>query len=184
MEARYQAMLDMPKPRAVHLSKRGRRWLIWLGLAVTAIEIWVLLSLYFEWIHLKSLAEVVRLHGVAFYGIFFIPILPFWYKRSLLRQKRLLQSGEIAFAHIIEWIPPGTNGPKRDLEFFVKYVFSDKKGETVDGMCLDSTRLLREGSSMLVYYNPDDLDQKVAQCEAYFEVLLPGHKEDFVDAVG
>ncbi|HKT51123.1 MAG TPA: hypothetical protein VJV96_12530 [Candidatus Angelobacter sp.] len=184
MDARYQAMLDMPRPRTVQLSRRGRSSLLWLGLAVGAVEVCMLVSLYFDWDQLKSLAEVVRVHGLLFYATLLIPILPFWYKRSLLKQKSLLQNGEIAVAHIKEWIPPGTNGPKGNWEFFVKYTFPDKKGETVEGRCLDSTKLLRVGSNMLVYYNPDDLDDKVAQCEAYFELFLPGYKEDFVDAVG
>lgn len=162
MDARYQALFDMPKPRTVQLSKRGRRWLILLGLPLAAVEAGMLISLYFDWGRLKSLAEVVRLHGMAFYGIWFIPIFPFWYRRSLRKQKSLLQNGEVAIAHITQWIAPGSNGPKREYEFFVNYKFSDKKGEIVEGMCLDSTKLLREGASMLVYYNPDDLNEKIS----------------------
>ena len=125
------------------------------------------------------MAELVRVHGIAFYAVLFIPVLPFWYKRVLLRQKKLLTNGEIAIATVTQRIHD-----MRMRAYYVKYRFSLHKGELAEGKCLDATELLREGSTMLVYYDPDDLDSKVAQCEAYYEIPVSGDREHYVDAVG
>jgi hypothetical protein len=179
MDSRYQAVLDMSKPRNVRLSKRGRLWVLWLALPVCAVEAGILVSLYFSWMQLKSVAELVRVHGVAFYGVFFIPILPLCYRRVLLRQKNLLANGEIAVATVTQRIHD-----MRMRAFYVKYRFTVHRGDLAEGKCLDPTELLREGSTMLVYYDPDNLDNKVGQCEAYYEIPVSGDREDYVDAVG
>jgi hypothetical protein len=66
----------------------------------------------------------------------------------------------------------------------VKFNFRDDQGGLIERESVDSTNLLREGSSMLVYYDGDDMDALVAQCAAYYEIVVPGFKSDYVDEVG
>ena len=41
--------------------------------------------------------------------------------------------------------------------------------------------MLREGSSMLVFYDPGNLDALIPQCATRYEVVVPGFGPDYVD---
>ncbi len=175
---RYQALLDQPRPRQVKLSRRGRHWLLLLGAVVAVVEVLLLATLYSDWLRWNSMAELVRKNGVAFYAAVLLPLLPALYFSSLARQKRLLANGEIAAATVTSRFFTGRMGP------YVRYRFKDRQGNSVEGESLDSTNLLREASTILVYYDTEDIGNQVAQCAAYYEVILPGFGSDYVDEIG
>lgn len=179
MDSRYQALLDQPRPRQVKLSKRGRYWLLLLTAVVGVVELSLLAVLYSRWVRWNSLAELVQNHGAAFYAALLLPFLPALYLFPLGRQKRLLAGGEIAIATVTSRFQIGTRGP-----YYVKYRFKDNQGNLVERESVDSTNLLREGSTMLVYYDCEDMDDQLAQCAAYYEVVVPGFGPDYVDEAG
>ncbi len=179
MDSRYQALLNQPRPRQVKLSKRGRYWLLLLSGILGVVELSLLATLHSHWLRSNSIAELVQKNGVVFYAAVFLPFLPVLYSSALASQKRLLANGEMAIATVTSRFQTSASGP-----YYVKYKFKDDQGNLLEGESLDSTDLLREGSTMLVYYSGEDTDDQVAQCAAYYEVIVPGFGSDYVDETG
>jgi hypothetical protein len=179
MDNRYQAIMTQPRPRQVRLSKRGKSSLRLLSAVLVVAEIWIFAALYLRWLRLHSLTELWQNNSLAFYAAAALPLLLLCYAPSLKRQKLLLADGQVAVAMITSRFRMNKYGP-----FYVKFNFRDDQGGLIERESVDSTNLLREGSSMLVYYDGDDMDALVAQCAAYYEIVVPGFKSDYVDEVG
>lgn len=158
-----------PRPRPVRLSRRGKFWLLLLGSVLAGIEVLLIVFLYSNWNQEGSWADLVQNHGVAFYSALFLPVLPFLYRRVLGHQRSLFEEGEVAIATVKSRYKKNRRGA-----FYVKYNFRDLEGNVVESESLDSTSLLREGSGMLVFYDGDNVDDQIAECAAYYEVMLPG----------
>jgi hypothetical protein len=176
MDSRYQAILTQARPRKVRLSKRGRSSLLLFGAVVLVAEIWIFVALYLRWSRLHGVTELWRNNGLAFYAAVALPVLLLSYAPVLRRQKLLLSDGQVTVAMITSRFRINNRGP-----FYVKYKFQDDRGGLIERDSVDSTNLLREGSSMLVYYDSDDVESQVAQCAAFYEIVVPGFKSDYVD---
>lgn len=140
-----------------------------LGSVLSAIEALLIVFLYSNWSHEGSWVGLVQNHSVAFYAALFLPVLPFLYRRALDHQRTLLEQGEVAIATVKSRYRKNRTGP-----FYVKYSFRDLGGNIVEGESLDSTSLLREGSGMLVFYDSDKVEDQIAECAAYYEVMMLG----------
>jgi hypothetical protein len=169
MDEAYQAISRQPRPRPVRLSRRGKFWLLLLGSVLTGIEVLLIIFLYSNWNQEGSWAQLVQSHGAAFYSAVFLPFLPFLYRRPLQHQRQMLEQGEVAIATVKSRYKKARRGA-----FYVRYSFRDLEGNVVEGESLDSTSLLREGSGMLLFYNGNNEDDQIAECAAYYEVIVPG----------
>lgn len=169
MDSAYHAILNQRRPRRVRLSRRGRSWLLLLGSVLGGIEILLIGFLCSRWNPTGSWAQLIHNHALPFYSALLLPFLPFLYRRSLDHQKHLLEQGEVAMATVKSRYQSGHPGP-----YYVRYSFRDGKGNVLEGESPDSAGLLREGSDVLVFYDDDNVDDQVAECAAYYEVIVPG----------
>jgi hypothetical protein len=179
MDNRYQAILTLPLPRTVRLSKRGRSSVKVLVRIAVVVEIWILAALYVGWNRTHSLGALWQHYSLGFYAAVVFPSAILAFTPALQRQRMLLTNGQVSVARITSRYRTNNSGP-----FYVKFSFHDDQGNLFERDSVDSTNLLREGSSMLVYYNRDEMDALVAQCAAYYEIEVPGFKSDYVDDAG
>jgi hypothetical protein len=177
MDNAYHAILNLPRPRRVRLSRRGKSWLLLLGSVLGGIEILLISFLYSRWNSTGSWAQLVQNHGLPFYSVLLLPFLPFVYRRWLDHQKHLLEQGDVAMATVKSRYRKANRGP-----YYVMYSFRDSKGDVLEGESLDAEEMLREGSGVLVFYDNDNVDDQVAECAAYYEVIVPSSQP--VGAVG
>jgi hypothetical protein len=180
---RQRLIASQPRPRMVRLSRRGKSWVLLLASVLAAVEAAFLIYLLTRWIR-NSLATVVSRNGIAFYSALFLPFLPVVFSRGLGKEKELIRNGEVAVATVASTSNSPSKVNRNDDVRTVQYQFRDGSGSLVAGTSVDSTLLLREQSAMLVFYDPDDPTQQVAQCAAYYQVVAPGLDSDWLDDMG
>jgi hypothetical protein len=119
-----------------------------------------------------------------FYSALLFPLLPVRLSRGWVRQKQLVRDGAVAIATVTSTSnSPGAPNRNDDVRM-VQYQFRTDSGALITGSSPDPTLLLRDGSDMLVYYDPAAPAEQVAQCASYYEALVPGLEPDWRDQIG
>ena len=181
---KQQFCASQPRPRIVRLSRRGKSWVLLLTSILAAVEAGLLVFLLTRWIRTSSLATVASNHGIALYAALLLPFLPVMFRRGLAKEKHLIANGEVAVATVISTSNSSSQVNRNDDVRTVQYQFRDKSGALVEGSSVDSTLMLRDHSAMLVFYDPDDSTQQVAQCAAYYQVVAPALDPDWLEDMG
>lgn len=179
-----ELLASQPRPRVLRLSRRGKSWVLILSSILAAIETSLLVSLLARWLHAGSMATVASHHGLAVYTALLLPFLPVMFRRGLSKEKELIANGEVGVATVITTSNSPSQVNRNDDVRTVQYQFQDQNGAIVEGSCVDSTLMLRDHSSMLVFYDSDDPTKHVAQCAAYYHVVVPGLDGDWMEDMG
>lgn len=176
-------LASQPRPRAVRLSRRGKSWVLLLSSVLAAVEASLVIFLLTRWLRESSMAPVTSSHGMAFYSALLLPFLPVMFRRGLAKEKELIANGEVAVATVTSTTNSSSQVNRNDHVRTVRYKFLDKSGAIVEGTSVDSTFMLRDYSPLLIFYDSHDPTQHIAQCAAYYHVVVPGlDAESFEDA--
>lgn len=163
----YRVLLSLSRPRPVRLAQRGR-----FSAAVTIVIVLVLeavfvVHLYFAWIAAGTLATLPERHGVATGLLLLLPLVLVGQRYGMVRQRELIAHGELAIAKVIrQW--------RSQNNYSIQYEFKDASGKTFQNTSSDYTHSLYEGMTVPVFYDPGRPGRQVAQCAAFYEVVLPG----------
>lgn len=165
-EARSQTLVDLPRPRPVHLTSSGRYYIggvVAVGVVFEVILLWHLVPLLsgLGW-QATSAAESWFLVA----GAVFFPAMAAIVIYGLARQKRLVANGEAALARITrQWQVRGNS--------WIRYEFT-ADGATITKNAIDVSHRLYAGMRVPVFYDAENLSHQVACCSAYYEIVVPG----------
>ncbi|HEY6467791.1 MAG TPA: hypothetical protein VIY69_17450 [Candidatus Acidoferrales bacterium] len=164
--ARDEALLRLPAPRQIRVSKSGRlvMWVCSLGLlafvapfAANAYRQW---ELYHSFSNVRGLGWGIALEcivALAVYGI--------W--RGQVRECDLLEHGEVVMGRVIrQWTDDKRNSS-------IQYEFTDFLGSSHRGSANDRTNQLFSGMPVVVFYDRDNPKRQIAYCSTLHEVILP-----------
>jgi len=182
LSEKQQRLAALPKPRNVRLSRRGRSWLRMLAGVGIVVEAGIVALLVAHRAGISTGAAASD--GGLILAALLLPMLPLVLSRGWFKQKHLVEHGAVAIATITTTSnSPGTVNRNDDIRM-VQYRFRSESDAVVTGCATDSTLLLRDGSAMLVYYDPANTADQVPQCASYYEVVAPGIEPDWMDQVG
>jgi hypothetical protein len=164
IDPRYEALLQIPAPRNVRLSRRGR-FNLSLVLVVILVFVSILLEeLYKSWAIAKSFeAFHFREWGMLGFALLLLLILVTQW-RTVARDRELLEKGDIATARILQkW---GNRNASA-----IKYEYQDGGGEKHIQTGTDYTQKLQEGMRVPVFYDRENPNRQVPACGTYYEVI-------------
>jgi hypothetical protein len=170
---RQRIITAQPRPRTVALSQRGKSWIATLAAAALAIEIGSIAYLY---VHASGGVT----SSPAFVVAVLMPFSPVMFMSGLLKQRALVQNGEVAVATVTLTSRAGRANQNDDVRT-VNYRFRDGAGAVVEGTCADGTLMLRPNSAMLIFYERDNPANQVAQCASYYRVVGANLDDDWLD---
>ena len=167
--ADFRLLLELPRPRPVRVSRKGRSNLM---IAMTGVAAFDLIFLAHVWSAYKaagSFAALPRADWMWMVLAIAIGLIPYATWKNVKRQKALLETGEVALATVLRQFSNRST-------FTIQYDFRDPQGQKVTGLANDTTRALYEGMSVPVFFDANNSRQRVAQCESFCEVILPGQE--------
>lgn len=165
----YAFLLSLATPRPVRLSRRGRRVVNLLLLFVFGVEAFLAWTLHGVWYRGQVMAQsrAPEIFLIAF--MILIAALPFFMRRGMVRDLRLMENGALAVGRVTE---------QRDVRnaSTIQYEFEDATGKTVSASANDLTRLFLAGMSIPVFYEAQNSKHNVAACASLFEIANPADK--------
>ena len=167
--ADFKPLLEIPRPRQVRVSRRGRSNLVIAMTGVAAFDLIFIAHLWREYTAAGSLAALPRADWMWMALAVAIALIPYATWKNVKRQRALLETGEVAVATVLRQF---SNRPT----FTIQYEFLDAQGQKLTGLATDTTRSLYEGMSVPVFYDAQDPGRRVAQCESFCEVALRGRE--------
>lgn len=167
--ADFKLLLEMPRPRPVRVSSRGRANLVIAMAGVAAFDLIFLIHVWRSYTAAGSFAALPRADWIWLLLAAGIALIPYATWKNVQRQKALLSTGEAALARVLRQM-------RNRSTFMIQYEFQDAQGQTVKGFATDVTRSVYEGMSVPVYFDAQDSRRRIVQCESFCEVVLPGQK--------
>jgi len=89
--------------------------------------------------------------------------------RRELRNRRIIIEGEATLAKVVGQETTGGKNPKSKIS----YVFKDRAGKLNEGSSYDSRRELYEEMPVVVFYDPANPSNSVAECVNYWDIVAP-----------
>lgn len=163
----YAVLLELPRPRPVRMSRRGKTAAIILSVAMLGFAAMLIVIGGVQWSNWRRHAAAdpqIWVFGVLLFGVALAALAM---QRGLARERRLLSEGEVALALIgRQWyMKNGSN---------IQYEFTTPAGETIKGRASDFSRQLFEGMTVPVFYDAQNPRRKTALCGSFYEVEMPG----------
>ncbi|MGB0035397.1 MAG: hypothetical protein WBP79_07990 [Candidatus Acidiferrales bacterium] len=161
---RDKALLRTSRPRELRMASRGKFAIAVVSLVVVGFLFSIGAHLHVTWVRTQSFANF---HGPE-WGLTgfcaFLALIPFAMWRSQVREKDLLENGEIALGRVTrQWGGKDSNN--------VEYEFKDYQGQTHKALSFDYTKKLFEGMAVAVFYDRDNPKRQIASCATYHEVV-------------
>lgn len=162
----YAFLLALPTPRAIKLSRRGRRMVNLLLLFVFGMEAFLAWTLHGVWYRDQVMAQSRTPERFLIAFMVLIATLPFLMRRGMVRDLRLMENGAIAMGRIAE---------QRDIRnaSTIKYEFEDGTGKTVSASANDLSRSFVAGMTVPVFYDAQNSKRNLAACASLFEIIQP-----------
>jgi hypothetical protein len=162
-----RALAELPRPRPVRMSRRGK-------IIATVVSAALLASLG---IYAAAGVAVQRATGAQSAGpsqfpayavsTGFIVVYMVVMLKMVGKQKRLLSEGEMAMAQVTKrWVT--RKGPR------ILYEFTAPSGEHFSRGAADSSLWLSVGMKVPIFYDPQRPKKQLALCASFYEVVLPG----------
>ena len=165
--ADLRILKEMPRPRPVRMSRRGKINLLVVMIAVASFDFIFLVMAWKRHASAGSLAGLSKTDWMWMGIALLLALAPLGVCKNLQKQKALLESGEVALARVLRRM-------RDDSGATIQYEFEDPQGNKSSGMASDMTRSLYEGMSVIVFFDAQNSRRRVAQCECFCEVVLPG----------
>jgi hypothetical protein len=165
----YDFLLSLPAPRPVQLSRRGKRLLTVLLLFAFGMEVFLLWVLYGIWFRASATGDSRAPAIFLLCFMVLIASLPFFVRRSMVRDQDLLENGAVAMARVT-----GQRNFKNASA--ITYEFQNGTGQTVSGSGNDLTRSFYSGMTVPVFYDPQKAKRHVAVCSSFFEIANPSNE--------
>ena len=161
----HERMLSLAVPRTSRLSRQGK-----LGLAaifaILIVGVGVGLSELSQ-SNASSKSVLPTLLWSAMLLLFaYIAIIT---TRRELRNRRIIIEGEATLAKVVRQETTGGKNPKSKIS----YVFKDRAGKLNEGSSYDSRRELYEEMPVVVFYDPANPSNSVAECVNYWDIVAP-----------
>jgi uncharacterized protein (DUF983 family) len=162
----FQSLLEMPRPRPVRVSRKGRSNLLIALAGVAAFDLIFLAHIWTAYKEAGSFQALPRADWMWLMLAVAMALIPYATWKNVKRQRALLETGEVALATILKQFGNRST-------FSIQYEFRDAQGLKVTGLATDNTRSLYEGMNVPVFFDAQNPKQRVAQCESFCEVALP-----------
>jgi len=162
----FQALLEMPRPRPVRVSRKGRTNLVIAMAGVAAFDLIFLAHVWSSYSAAGSFAALTPADWLWMGFALAMALIPYATWKNVQRQRALLETGEVALATVLRQFSNRST-------FTIQYEFRDPQGQKVTGLATDNTRSLYEGMSVPVFFDAQSPARRVAQCESFCEVILP-----------
>jgi hypothetical protein len=157
-------LVELPRPRAVRMSRQGKLWVTILLCAVALSVVAFLLASFAT----GSLAGSARPPAsprqvVPPIAIVAAALVFLWGMSG--HERRLLIHGELAQGHVTECRAGQRGGA------YVRYEFRTPGGESFSRYAADRSRKLSKSMSVPVFFDPHDPKKQVALCAAMYEFV-------------
>ena len=156
----------LPRPRPVHLSRAGRKWItlmMFVFLALGSLLTWFIWDERIEHGN-KVVADPMFYLWTAFLLALLICPICLWI--TLKRGRLLLQTGDLGTGTIIRWY-------RGDYFHSIKYEFVDPAGKLWKRTVPDWTNRYDEGMTVPVFFLENQPERQVAICEPFYEIEFP-----------
>ena len=161
-----RAIADLPRPRRVRMSWRGKT-------KVAMVAVIVLASMGLFVAGLASNSAAAQRNGGSpqtlpfVLPILFLLVIVPWLLVAVLRQKPLLTDGEVAAARVTKrWA--ARHGPR------IQYEFTTPLGQRFSRSASDGPGQLSAGMSVPVFYDAQRPKRQLALCASLYEIVMPG----------
>lgn len=163
----YAFLLTLPPPRPVRLTRRGRRMVNLLLLFVFGMEVFLAWTLHGVWYRNQVMGQSRTPEFFLFAFMVLLAALPFFMRRGMVRDLRLMESGAVALGRVAE---------QRDARnaSTIQYEFEDATGKTVSASANDLTRSFTAGMSVPVFYDARNPQRNLAACASLLEIANSG----------
>jgi hypothetical protein len=165
--ADFRLLAEMPRPRPVRVSGKGRANLVIAMVGVAAFDLIFVIHVWRSYRAAGSFAALPRADWMWLLLAVGIALIPYATWKNVQRQKELLSTGEVAVARVVQQM-------RNRATFMIQYEFQDAQGQKVTGLAADTTRSFYEGMSVPVFFDAQDSRRRVVQCESFCEVVLRG----------
>jgi hypothetical protein len=163
--ARDEALLRLPVPRQVRMSKSGR---LVMGVSCFGLLLFVVpfaAGTYKQWTLYHSFAHVSGLGwGIALEVIVVLAAYGIW--RGQVRETDLLEHGDAVIGRVLnQWTDNKSNST-------VQFEFTDFLGKSHKGSAMDRTNQLFSGMPLVVFYDRNDPNRQIAYCSTLHLVVM------------
>jgi hypothetical protein len=165
----YRLLLELPRPRPVRMTRRGRMSVAVIAGAVLMFGLALVAMTLLQ-------PPAARRNGpppsralVIALPLGLLTAMALVMQRALARERELLGEGEVVMGRVTkQWTARNGSG--------IRYEFTTASGETISRMTTDFARQLSEGMTVPVFYDLLEPKKQVALCAAFYEVVLPGQR--------
>lgn len=161
----YQALLSTSRPRRIRMAKRGQ---LNLGVGLLAVLVYAtVLGVYLHsvWARTLSFAPFGGKDWLMMALVAVILLIPYGMWRSQVRERDLLENGEIAMGRVTrQWLDEGASS--------IEYEFKDFLGQSHKGLGHDYTKNLYKDMAVPVFYDTNNPKRQVAYCSTLHEVVI------------
>lgn len=169
-ERQFRTLLELPRPRPVRLSARGKSSLIVLAAGLLLLVIVLALMVSLPGAGTRRSIAPNRMILVYVVPLGLVAILALLMRRGLAREKKLLAQGELALGRVTrQWRSRNGNG--------IRYEFSPAGGQLISRSCTDYSRQFSEGMAVPVFYQAGQPNKQVALCGSFYEIVAPGQEQ-------
>jgi hypothetical protein len=164
--AQDSLLRSLPRPRPVHLSRAGRKWigfLMFVFLALGSLLTWGIWDERTEHAN-KAVADPLLYVLTAFLLALLLCPICLWI--TVKRSRLLLQTGDLGTGTIVRQY-------RGDYFHSIKYEFVDPAGKLWKRTVPDWTNRYDEGMTVPVFFLGNRPERQVAVCEPFYEVELP-----------
>jgi hypothetical protein len=164
----HEPLLSLAVPRDVRSSSKGKIGVAAiLGACVVALGGFGVSSLELARSSVNSTTVLPTLLWLAMLLLFVcIGVIE---TRNELRRRRIIMEGEATLAKVVGQVTTG--GKSRGSK--ISYVFRDRAGKFYEGSDYDRRRELYEEMPVVVFYDPANPSDSVAECANYWDIVAP-----------
>lgn len=162
-----RVLAELPRPRRVRMSRRGKIIaIVVLSALLASVGIYVSAGIMVQRAAGGQSSGPSQFPTFAL-SIALIVVFALVMLNMIGRQKALLAEGEIATAQVTKrWM--ARNGPN------IRYEFSTPLGEHFTRGAADSSGQLAVGMNVPIFYDLQSPKKQLALCASFYEVVLPG----------
>ncbi len=164
-DAQYKALLSVPRPRQIRMVRRGRLSIILVAIVIGFLAAFLSAAMMVPSSRRGSFVTFGTKTWVIAGVLLLILVVPYAMWRAQVRERDLLQIGEIALGRVTrQWYSEGNSS--------ITYEFTDFRGATHRGLANDYTKKLFAGMGVTIFYDSNKPKRQMAYCSTMHEIVL------------